>query len=349
MGLGKKGFALGWVVSADGNKPLLGDGDVQVLRDAGAQIVRFDIQLGTHPDWDNVILQQYSTVVQQLKAAGIAVIGLLGHGIVAGAQQMDWNANAAEQGSNQLDNTFLANYASNASIIAGALQDITLWELWNEPNQWDKAPDPHGSPDQPGGSFIFPSLYARLLRRTVPGLKQLPNAPSIITGGLFGHDGAPGASSGHDYLQNVLTFLGQAPLAGDPLPFDAVGQHLYLDQGAAAQSAHLNQYLNLIAGLAGGRPIYITEAGWTTTPGFVTVNQQAANLTTLYDTCQASAQNIAAACWFELYDNPGAGRADQRGFGAIMAPSGGQAAASGQRKPAFSAFQKVEVGVVQLV
>ena len=335
-----KGFALNWVVSGDGNTSLFGNGDVELLVEAGVQITRFDIRLGGHADWDSAILGHYQAVVSQLKAAHIDVIGLLGAGIVAGAQQKDWNANAAEQGSTQLDNTFLADYASNASIIAGELQDITLWELWNEPNQWDAFPDPHGGPDQPGGSYIFPSLYARLLRRTYPLIKQLPNGGTVITGGVYGHDGAPNASSGHDYLQSVLQYLHQLPLAGDPLPFDAVGQHLYLNQGAGAQAQHLAGYLDLIGSLAGGRSIYVTEAGWRTGPGGVTVDQQAGNLAMLFQACGVSDQTVAATCWFELYDNPQA-RADQQTYGVVMAPPAGQPPAAGQHKPAFAAFQAV--------
>lgn len=338
MPLMQKGFALGWVVSGDGNTPLFGNGDVELLLQAGAQMVRFDLRLGSHATWDDTILGHYRGVVSQLKTAQIEVIGLLGAGIVAGAQQKDWNANAAEQGSAQLDNTFLANYASNASLVAASLQDVTLWELWNEPNQWNTLPDPQGAPDQPGGTYIFPSLYARLLRRTYALIKQLPNGPTVITGGLYGHDGEPMASSGHDYLQSVLQFLHQLPLAGDPLPFDAVGQHLYLNQGADAQAEQFAGYLDLIGGLAGGRPIYVTEAGWRTGPGGVTVNQQAANLTTLYQTCRASDQPIASTCWFELYDNLNA-RPDQQTYGLVMTPPAGQPSMAGPRKPAFAAFQ----------
>src|SRR5207245_2912141 len=66
-----------------------------------------------------------------------------------------------------------------------------------------------------------------------------------------------------------------------PWPFDAAGQHLYLDQGGATSGNHLSQYLDnleVVLQRYGGAPhaITVTEAAWSTTA--VSQDVQASNL-----------------------------------------------------------------------
>src|SRR5207244_12786081 len=81
-----KGFALGWVLSGDGNTVLFGDDELTALAAAAVQVVRFDLQLGSHPDWDDTILAHYSGVLNELTSARIDVLGVLLPGIVPGAK-----------------------------------------------------------------------------------------------------------------------------------------------------------------------------------------------------------------------------------------------------------------------
>src|SRR5256885_12525593 len=130
-----KGFALGWVLSGDGNTVLFGDEQLTALAAAAVQVVRFDLQLGSHPDWDDTILGHYSGVVNELTSARIDVIGLLGPGIVPGAKQGNWNVNEAEHHpTGGGDNPFLTTYADKAQIIVSSLPAITHCEIWHEPH-----------------------------------------------------------------------------------------------------------------------------------------------------------------------------------------------------------------------
>ncbi len=137
-------------------------------------------------------------------------------------------------------------------------------------------------------------------------------------------------NSGADYLQDVYTALQR--VSSGPLPFDAIGQHLYVDQPGQADPGHLWQYVSHMQAIAqrneggSGRTVYITEAAWTTSA--VAPELQAANLRTLFEVCRRDAR-IAALCWFQLRDNPPGNQL----FG-VCAPDW-------SRKPAFGAFQQV--------
>ncbi len=349
----KRGIALGWVLYDDG-RPAYGAGDIALLAEARAEIVRFDFRLGAYGPgvWDQTILGHYRGVASQLREKGIEVIGLLGHGIVARPNQQAWNTGQTEPGNwdptqggpaNGVGayNDFLKTYVANASTIVGALQDgVGHWELWNEPNAWHQPAPPWG------GSFIYPSLYARLLHETIPAIRDRQRESTIITGGLFAFSGRgadPGSSSGQRYLGNVQQCLQRAGLGFDA---DAIGVHLYLDGGGQAQPGRIDDYLGRIASFAGGRPLYVTEAGWRSealpqeaigplAPGGVTLQQQAENVRILFEACGSSKHNVVATCWFTLYDNRSA-PPDQKTYGLVGAAS---TPSQGARKPAYEAFR----------
>lgn len=310
-----KGFALTSVLSLDGHSVLFGAQDLAALTETGAQVARFAISLGSYPAWDDAILSRYAGVAQQLTAAGLSVIGLLTPGVVAQATQDDqsplgWNVNNSENSPPGVggDNIFIGSYAVAAQRIVTALPMITQWEIWNEPNAWGS----HSGTVYSGHSFIYPSLYATLLQQTYAAIKAAQPQCTVITGGLLGHNNHGVLStqnSGADYLQSLYSALATT---GQPVapPWDAVGQHLYMDQAGAVNPAHLQTYLDAIyavvarnEGAAAARPLYVTEAAWTTAPGAVTPDTQASNLLALYQVCRAT-PFVAAACWFELRDNP---------------------------------------------
>jgi hypothetical protein len=349
----KRGITLGWVLYDDG-RPAFGAGDIALLAEARAEIVRFDFRLGSYGPgtWDQTILGHYRGVVGQLRQKGIEVIGLLGHGIVAHPRQQDWNAGQAEPANWDPTrggpasglgsyNDSLKAYVANAAAIVGAMQDgVGHWELWNEPNTWHQPGPPWG------GSFIYPSLYARLLHEAIPVIRQRQQGSTVITGGLFAHNGGgvdPAAGSGRQYLSNVQQCLQRA---GSGFDADAIGLHLYQDGGGQAQPALIDDYLGRIAGVAGGRPIYVTEAGWRSealpqeaigplAPGGVTLQQQAENLHAFFEACSSSGHNVAATCWFTLYDNRNA-PPEQKTYGLVGAAS---TPSQGARKPALEAFR----------
>jgi len=94
-------------------------------------------------------------------------------------------------------------------------------------------------------------------------------------------------------------------------PLDAVGQHLYVDQGGYSTPATLHAYLDWLRGAytaaeGAGTPkrTVVTEGGWATGPGGLTTNQQALNVDALFWAAK-DAGYVAAVTWFQWQDNPG--------------------------------------------
>lgn len=304
-----KGFALGPLVEDDAAHI---DRQFAALQDLGAQIVRFDIKLfGPFTARTDAFLQRYADLISRFSAAGIEVVGLLGSDIVPGGGHWDphqptvpapWNVNDAEHHAGGGSNAFIDRYVTNTTTIVASLQDITRWEIWNEPNafNWRQGTT---NPLVAGHTYIYPSLYATMLQRTFAAIKAVQPHSTVISGGLLGHTqhGVISAqNSGVAYLTSVFQRLDPARL-----PFDALGQHFYIDQAGLldiSPSGALHTYLALLREVTTPTlPLYITEAAWRTDAIPPAVQQR--NLTALYQACQQqSMMEIAALCWFSLRD-----------------------------------------------
>jgi hypothetical protein len=240
----------------------------------------------------------------------VRIIGLVGNQIVPQFGQQDWN-----NGHQPLDDahpdptaaftTFLDGYLAAVSQVVAAFPEVGYWEIWNEPNAYTAAHGP--SPGIPaGGTFIYPQLYAVLLSKAAEAIRP---DHRVITGGLLGQNIAnlQPDSAGAAYLGDVLQWL-KRPDFPDQHPFDAIGQHYYLDRGGLLDPYHLWQYLQYLVPLAGGTPVWVTEAGWDTSADPATQLQQAGNLAMLFDRCSLSAApTIHGLCWFTLEDQPVSG------------------------------------------
>lgn len=328
----RKGFALNWVLSNDGRTPYVGARELETLRELGATVARFELRLGAVAAWTDDLLGRYGAIARSMAGAGVTPIGLIAPGAVAGARQDDWNANNAEVDGGSGDNPFCQRFAGAARRLATALPEIAHWEIWNEPNVWHQ----HDGNAFSGGSFIYPSCYVALLAAASAAIKEAQPRGTIILGGLFGHNnqGALTArNSGAPYLDNVYRMLQRA--GHDGVPFDAIGQHPYVDQPGHADAGHLRQYLENVQAVVrqhergATRPVYLTEVGWST--GSVGADVQAANLRTLF--VAANDARVAAVCWFQVRDNPAA----RLSFG-VCAPDW-------THKPAFAAFQAAPGGL----
>jgi len=323
-GIRVKGISLNWVVDTATNTPTLAESDLAALRSSGARMARVDLHLGGHESWSPPLIAAYRSAVHSLEAAGLQVLGLLGSGIVAGASQEKWNTNNAENGGSGW-NPFLERYTSAARTVISTFPQISHWEVWNEPNAWTS----HTGTVYHGGNYIYPSLYAALLGNLYPLIQSIQPSATVVTGGLFAHDNAGDLSrdnSGTRYLDSVYS------LVGSPVPFDVIGMHYYIDQGGALVPEHLQPYLNMLLETISwyehnpSRPVYITEAGWSTRS--VSESVQASNLSAFYEVLNLN-RFVQVRLWFQIRDNPGGSQYY------------GLRHADGTPKPSFAAFQAV--------
>lgn len=102
-------------------------------------------------------------------------------------------------------------FSAFAAAAAGryAPRGVHAWEIWNEPNTggaWLPQPDP--------------ASYTALVQATVPAIKAVDPAATVISGGL-----APAATNGRDISQ--LDFVSGFARAGGLALVDAVGYHPY--------------------------------------------------------------------------------------------------------------------------
>jgi hypothetical protein len=253
------------------------------------------------------------------------------------------------------DNTYIRAFAANAaSVLANRYASrITTWEVWNEPNAYAANPSPGvytGSSFMYPSNFawLLKRSYAAI-KAIQPG-----NTSTVVSGGLFGHDisgatvttVAPGgaiqtitkrgtiadakagpaavaaatcvsnALSGADYLCNSYR-MGQqkAGWKAGAYPLDAIGQHLYIDQGGLTSGSKITTYLQDVRGAyvafegaATVKKTQVTEFGWVADPRNASTypaaaDRQATNVQTAYATFRSTSY-VKRADYFAAQDVP---------------------------------------------
>jgi hypothetical protein len=282
--------------------------------------------------------------------------------------QSDWLANNSERLGGNGDNAYARRFGRDvAGVLAKHFADrVNAWEIWNEPNAWTQNPSPGV---YSGGSFMYPSNYAWLLKRSYAAIKaEQPNSSStVISGGLFGLDGngAPGVSgvkgaslvngrgitcasnvsSGADYL--CLTYaagLRSADWVAGAYPLDRVGQHLYVDQGGTTSVDTITRYVDDVRqaylqyeGVNTRKQTEITEIGWFANPSaadFATTEARATdNLRIAFSTFSAIPY-VSRAYWFNIQDVP------EANLFAGQVDGGDDYALGTPKYPVFSMFQR---------
>jgi hypothetical protein len=291
---GHQGLQGGWAVDDAGhvNFPHSVVSELPYMQQAGAGVLRLNFRLGAcFTDWTSAgcatadgpsALAAYDQVVNTaITTYRLQVVGLLSNEAWQGSQAQ-WTANDAENTRGTGDNPYVQAFAKNgAGVLAQHFAGrITTWEVWNEPNAWTSNPSPGV---YTGSSFVYPSNFAWLLKRSYAAIKaaQPGTSSTVLSGGLFGHDlggaamtvtgpggapqtivkkGTPAAGaksvpsgptacpssvpSGADYLCNTY-IMGQkkAGWRAGAYPLDGIGQHLYIDQGGLTTSAKITSYL----------------------------------------------------------------------------------------------------------
>jgi hypothetical protein len=216
-----------------------------------------------------------------------------------------------------------------------------------------------------GGSFIYPSNFAWLLKLSDAAIKQAKASAVVISGGLLGTDpsGTP-ATVVQGQLRQVVKHASSGPVAGaqttsctstvpsgaaylcstyqagiayaswtaGQYPLDAIGQHLYIDNSTTTSSSKITTYLQdvrnvyvVYEGNATAKKTQVTEVGWST--GFVSSRVQALNLQTAFQTFKSTSY-VARSYWFNVQDIPEASLY----YGLVTS--------NGTQKPSFTAYQK---------
>jgi hypothetical protein len=375
-----QGLQDGWSFDNDGNMvgfDLLSE-QFGLMRRAGAGWVRLHFRLGDcYADWTEpgcrpdgrTALELYDEAVDLALSHGLKVLGLLTHESWRGEYHGAWNENNVENGGTDGNNRYIVQFGNSAAypVVAHFKDKIQAWEVWTKPNAWTD----HDGTVYGGGTFVYPSNYAQLLRKAGAAIKAGNPSATFISGGLLGHDldvkhqGLQGTyrpagdgttncpsrlPSGGDYLCAVYD-AGRTHAGWDPRrsPFDHVGQHLYIKQSTMVTSADITAYLDDLRTVYltyGGEPAstqtHITAFGWTSAPfgstkAFVSPSLQAQNLATAYKTLRYKSVSrggyVARAYWFRTRDaeHPPSSPGYLDYFG-IAEPNG-------DPKPAFAAYQ----------
>lgn len=376
---GHQGLQGGWAVNDSGQIQFVHSlvSEYPIMQQAGASWVRINFRLGAcFSDWTTPTstcpsayapnaLSIYDTIVANALSDNLTILGLLSNESWPGSQT-DWTANNAENalGGNG-DNAYINTFATSAAeLLAGHFAGkINQWEVWNEPNAWTANPSPGVFT---GGSFIYPSNFAWLLKLSDADIKQANPLALVVSGGLFGTDpsGAPATvvvngqphqvvkhasseqvvgtqstsctstvPSGAAYLcstyQAGITYAGWT---GGQYPLDAIGQHLYVGINTTASSSKVTTYLQDV------RNAYVAYEGTATakktqvtevgwSTALVTPRVQALNLQTAFQTF-SSTSYVARSYWFDVQDIPEANLY----YGLVSS--------TGRQKPSFAAYQK---------
>lgn len=330
---GPMGADNGWVVS-NSNACLLTAALCAKMAAAGTGWIRIDFRSTPSLDqpgntlWGPTLVGLYNQAVNNARAAGLTVIGLIGPGVYPGSQTQ-WEANNSENTSGDGSNAFIQNWVQQAAApILNIFHDrVKYWEIWNEPNAWTSSPGV-------GATYIYPSNFAQLMAQ-VYAYKETSKtlAPyyinlddlTIFTGGIFGFSRSGVNYPGDDYLTSVYEIeLNNPNIPGGVgawkafksqygvCPLDSIGEHIYVDQGGATTAAHLKYYLDkkhgvltTSEGTGSKKKTFLTEVGWTTAS--VSQATQAQNLATLAGLLQSgTVPYVQTAIWFQWQDNPDA-------------------------------------------
>lgn len=196
-----------------------------------------------------------------------------------------------------------ARYSGDHASPAGdALPEVRHFELWNEPNLGGFL-----RPQFEGDRPVALDAYAAMVEAAYPAIKEA-NPDAIVIAGV----GGPRSSTTSTGIGAIEWVRG---LAERKIPLDAYSQHVYpalppLEPTTVVPSwSSLGRFLDELDAFRPGLPLYITEAGYTTSPTpfrgtAVTEEQQAQYLTEIYDLPLIKTERIKAVVWFNLQDNP---------------------------------------------
>jgi flagellar hook assembly protein FlgD len=209
--------------------------------------------------------------------------------------------------------TDVATFAAYARAVVHRYKDrIHVWEIWNEEDLsifWKPAPSASG--------------YATLLKAAYAAIKAEDPTAKVVMGGMTGFDRA--------FLDGVIA-------AGAWSSFDILGIHAYVAPGPEASmfSTWIQNATAYLSG-KGGKPLWITEFGWSTYSGSgssyigVTETTQAAYLARAY--LVAAQWGVGGIFPYELIEHGTSTTSKVDNYGLVET--------GGRIKPAYGAVRRV--------
>jgi hypothetical protein len=173
----------------------------------------------------------------------------------------------------------------------GLLRPIRYWEVDNEPDMHCNKPFPGSMVTSPG-VFETPEQYATVYRATAAAIRKASPEASIMNAGTF----QTGHPEGRRYLEELMGH------AQDLHDLQILSIHAYFDDEDARGFAAA---LDTAFEVAGGRPVWVTETGLTSSdPRRPEVDEafQARGLAAAFGT--AMSRGVERVFWHSLSDAP---------------------------------------------
>jgi polysaccharide biosynthesis protein PslG len=254
------------------------DRTASLLPDVGAKWVRLTFEwnkLESHQgSYDSATLAAWDRSVSLSRQAGSKVVVTV-YGTPSWASV---NGKVAGAPSNN------AYYANLMSFLANRYRgQVQAWEIWNEENVsrfWSSGPDP--------------ARYAGLLRAAYPAVKAADPGATVVFGGTSGND---------------TGFIDGAYRAGAKGSFDVMAVHPYTGSAPEAGGGLYSfpgyrEVRDLMLRNGDGKPIWLTEFGWSTTSDNWGVSQavQADYLLRAYRMLEQDPY-VQVAIWYNFRNN----------------------------------------------
>lgn len=280
-----------------------------VIAGSGAGWAREDFHwFWIEPEQGRFQWDYYDRMVDLMTSRGINIIGVLGH-------PPGWAT--PEPSDAPTDISFYAPDPHAFTDFAAAVVHryryrIVHWEIWNEPdnpNFWLPQPDP--------------IAYGQLLSTVYPVIKAVAPEANVLLGGVNPFDPS--------YLQTIAEI-------GAWWAFDIINIHPYVDPGRPEDHGEIGiaaiSNIQTVTDWAGGKPIWVTEYGWSSRPsdrdpaGQTDEEEQANYL--VRGAVLLRAAGVWRVLWYSIKDET------QNGYG--MMRFAGNYDDYSQPRPAYSAF-----------
>jgi len=254
------------------------DRTANLLPDVGAKWVRLTFEWNQlesrQGSYDSATLAAWDRSVSLSRQAGSKVVVTV-YGTPSWAAV---NGKTAGAPSNN------AYYANLMSFLANRYRgQVQAWEIWNEENVsrfWSSGPDP--------------ARYAGLLRAAYPAVKAADPNATVVFGGTSGND---------------TGFIDGAYRNGAKGSFDAMAVHPYTGSapevgGGLYSFPGYREVRDLMLRYDDGKPIWLTEFGWSTTSDSWGVSQavQAEYLLRAYRMLEQDPY-VQVAIWYNFRNN----------------------------------------------